>query len=403
MQTHVISAPQPEEAVARLAASLSGPDAPQLIFAFYGEQADDQGLHQALLARWPGVPCLGGTSAGGLMTQEGLQDGRHFGLMAIEDRGGDYGVAAGPLGEDPASAAAALLQQALVNAGCEGELPSLIWIYQVPGHEEAVLEGLRRVVGERCPIVGGSAADESLSGAWRQFGPEGVLRDSLVVAVLFPSGALRYAFQGGYEPAGPSGVVTGIGFHPEGHCGTVTAIRGRELLSIDGQPAAEVYNHWLGGSIDAELEAGGAILDKTTLRPLATEVGQINGLHHFLLVHPESVTPQGALRTFCDLQVGDRIYAMRGERERLIDRAGRVALEALSELPPGGKASGALIVYCGGCRLAVGERIADVARSVRRQLGDIPFLGCFTYGEQGRLLDRNVHGNLMVSAVVLGG
>lgn len=397
MRTHVISAPHPQQAVDELHACLQPGTRPQLLFTFFGEAADDQGLHRALAERWPGLPCLGGSSAGGLMTQNGLHTGASIGLMAIEDPAGDYGVAAGPLGEDAADSAAALLLEALRRAACAGELPALIWIYQAPGREEAVLRGLRRIVGERCPIVGGSAADEALTGAWRQLGPEGVLHEGLAVAVLFPSTLLRCAFQSGYEPAGPSGLVTEVAASAGSSDGA-----GREILSIDGRPAAWVYNEWLHGGIADHLQRGGPILADSTLWPLATEVGQVHGLSQFRLVHPASVSATGSLHTFCDLRPGERLYAMRGERQRLIERAERVAQQAHSELPPGSSAAGALIVYCGGCRMAVGERIAEVAQSLRRRLGDTPFIGCFTYGEQGRVMDSNLHGNLMVSAVLLG-
>jgi hypothetical protein len=32
----------------------------------------------------------------------------------------------------------------------------------------------------------------------------------------------------------------------------------------------------------------------------------------------------------------------------------------------------------------------------------MPFIGCFTFGEQGLVLDRNAHGNLMISAIAFG-
>jgi hypothetical protein len=60
------------------------------------------------------------------------------------------------------------------------------------------------------------------------------------------------------------------------------------------------------------------------------------------------------------------------------------------------------MIYCGGCKLAVGDDISEVARTVGLTLGGTPFIGCFTFGEQGYLLDKNVHGNLMISAVVFG-
>jgi hypothetical protein len=45
------------------------------------------------------------------------------------------------------------------------------------------------------------------------------------------------------------------------------------------------------------------------------------------------------------------------------------------------------------CMLAVGERMAEVASEI---------VDSFTFGEQGSLIDRNMHGNLMISAVAFG-
>ncbi len=374
---------------------------PQLIVAFYGCEHDDALLHRHLAARFPGVPLLGGSSSGGLMTQHGLADQQAIGLMLLDDAGGDYGVAAAPLGSDAAHTAERLLLQALASCGCSGELPELIWVYQEPGREEAVIEGLRRIVGDRCPIVGGSAGDNAVNGRWRQLGTEGPLDDGLVVGVLFPSTPIGCAFQGGYEPAGPSGIVTGIGGAAAGPDGVVAASAGREILSIDGEPASAVYDGWIGGRIADQLERGGAILAATTMCPLATDAGRVDGVSHYLLVHPESVTADGALRTFCNVEVGARVYAMTGDRDQLVDRAGRVTAQALDKLPPAqSTAAGALVVFCGGCKMAVGDDIGKVAGAVAASLGDAPFIGCFTFGEQGRLMDRNVHGNLMISAVV---
>jgi hypothetical protein len=60
------------------------------------------------------------------------------------------------------------------------------------------------------------------------------------------------------------------------------------------------------------------------------------------------------------------------------------------------------VVYCGGCRMAVGDEMSGVVSEVANSFGPVPFLGCFTFGEQGSVLQRNVHGNLMISAVVFG-
>ena len=222
------------------------------------------------------------------------------------------------------------------------------------------------------------------------------------MAALFPSGGMGYAFQGGYEPAGPSGVVTRVRFDPADDNGMISG-SGREIISIDGAPAAETYNRWIGNILDQKIASGGNILLETTMWPLAVDAGAVEGVPHYLLVHPEAVGTDGSLKTFAAIEEGTRIYSMRGDKQRLVERAGRVANEAASRLPGGaGSLAGGLVVYCAGCMLAVGDAMPNVTKEVAESFSGLPFIGCFTFGEQGLIVDRNVHGNLMISAIAFG-
>ncbi|MPY70678.1 MAG: hypothetical protein GEU92_11380 [Alphaproteobacteria bacterium] len=395
---------QTSAALAALARQLSdaGGDG-HFVYAFYGCDHDGAALLDFLKQRFPDAALLGGTSCSGVMSGGRLWGAESIGLLVIDDAVGEYGVASAELGDDPAATAQETLRAALENAGCPGELPELVWVFQAPGREEEVIDGMRRVVGDRCPIIGGSAADNSVAGDWRQIGPDGVLSNGLVVGVLFPSGGVGCSFQGGYEPAGPSGVVTRVGFDPAGDSGVVTQSSGRMIRTIDGRPAAEVYNGWIGDRLNGQMAHGGNILLETTMCPLAVDAGQVDGVPHYLLIHPESVGPQGELNTFASIAEGTRIFSMRGDKERLIERAGRVALEAVSSLPGAPESlAGGLMVYCAGCMLAVDSRMPEVASKVAEAFSDKPFLGCFTFGEQGCMVERNVHGNLMISAIAFG-
>lgn len=379
------------------------PISADFVFAFYSHSHDDGALHRLIADHFPGAAVVGGTSCSGVMSDHGLGGPASIGLLLIEDADGDYGATATALGDDPAASAEAALVAALEAADCPGELPELIWIYQAPGHEESVVEGLRRVVGDRCPIIGGSSADDDVVGLWRQLGPDGPITEGLVVGVLFSSGGIGSAFQGGYEPTGTNGIVTELGFDC-GESGTVTQATGRHIREIDGEPAALVYDRWNDGALPATaLREGGNILAATTMVPLGVSAGRIDQVTHFRLIHPDAITPEGGLTTFAEVEHGARIFGMRGDRERLMQRVGRVATTAISALP-GGAAdlAGGLIVYCGGCRLAVGDQVDQVSETATASFGDAPFLGCFTFGEQGVILGRNVHANLMISAIAIG-
>ena len=99
---------------------------------------------------------------------------------------------------------------------------------------------------------------------------------------------------------------------------------------------------------------------------------------------------------------GEKLVLMRGTRNSLISRAGRVAESAI-ELNSFSRIHGALVTYCAGCMLTVEDKMMDVVRGLKVSLKGIPFLGQFTFGEQGCFEPGgNQHGNLMISVVVFG-
>ncbi|WP_374378688.1 FIST signal transduction protein [Dongia sp.] len=380
-----------------LAAILPVADA-HLAFVFHGAGHDAKAIAETLNDLLP-CPFIGGTSHAGAMLAGELMDAQALSLLLIEDDGGYYGVAARALPADADAAAAAraareTLLEALREAGTPGELPALVWLYQTPGYEEAILDGLRSVIGDNCPIVGGSAADEDIGGNWFQVTPAGAMASGIALAVLFPSGALGFAFQGGYKPTGQSGLVTRV----EG-IGAVS----RTVLEIDHQPAAQVLDRWVDGGLGRYLVGGGNVLGATNLNPLGMTIGSFAGIPQYLLLHPETVRSDGAITLFAAVKPGDRLHQMQGDKDVLIERAGIVAREAVSRLTSmGSTLAGGLMVYCAGCRMAVGERMPEVAMQVADSFADAPFAGCFTFGEQGQIAGRNAHGNLMVAAIAFG-
>jgi hypothetical protein len=332
----------------------------------------------------------GGSSCLGVMGSDGVSiGGAGLGVFAIWDADGSYGTAAAALGSDAAAAARATLLSALVRAGRPGELPDMVWLSASPGREEAVLAGLRSVLGPDTLIVGGSVADNDVTGQWALFGPDGLHRDGVVVSVLFPSRPMASVYKSGYAPIGTNGLVT--------------RAQGRKLIEIDGRPAAEVLNEWSGGVVPMADDASPrSILEAATLWPLGRITRHVAGVPFHLLVHPATAHPDGSVDLFADVAEGDRLWQMRGTTDSVVERASNIAASARATA--GGAVSGALVVYCGGCMLVVRDRLHEVTAGVSAALGDVPWLGVFTFGEQGVPLgDTARHGNLMFSCSVLAG
>jgi hypothetical protein len=375
------------EAWAEVSAKLSRP---RLVVVAATVGYDLPRLHAALVERLGDVPFMGGTSSGGVMTDRGFfgADGRGLGLFVIEDGAGDYGIGYAPLGTSPRQAARQAVLDALADAGCEGQLPTAVWMVTSPGGEEEVVLGIADAVGPDVPLVGGSAADDTIGGHWRQFARAGVLEGHVGVAVLFPSAAVSTSFHSGYDATA--------------HQGVVTRAAGRTVFEIDGQPAARRYNQWLDGGLDAVIAAGGGeLLAKTNLHPLGRFLREVKGVPYYVLSHPSHAHADGSLDLFTDLAAGEVLVCMTGTVENLVARAGNVVRSSLTNAGlTANDAAGALIIFCGGCLMTVRDQIAEVHVNVRRALEGVPFMTMFTFGEQGRIADvGNRHGNLMIATL----
>ena len=350
---------------------------------------DASELTHCLRQRFPGAQLHIASSCRGSMSDKGVFLGPDtLSLFAISDADGGYGTAAGkvtPMG--PRQTAIVLLKQAIERADRVGEVPALVWLSATPGIEEAVVAGLHDALGGQAPIYGGSAADEALTGDWWIADGGGAYGEGMVVSVFYPTAHVLHAFHAGYAPTPQEGVVT--------------AVDGRTVKAIDHRPALEVYREWTEGALLLPAE-GGEILSATTLHPLGVQVGSVDMMPYFRLIHPAMAGDDGRLDLFAEVAQGETLRLFAGSRGSIISRAGRVAAAA-TDMDGQGKTRllGALVTFCAGCLLTVEDEVDAVVDGLRRALPDVPFTGQFTYGEQGAFPGgENCHGNLMISVVL---
>lgn len=363
--------------------------APDFMSIHYGVGHDVSALHPFFAEAFPDTALHGGSSCLGVMSNQAMQplNGNGLGALAIFDPEGSYGSSAQPIEECPAGSAQKAARQALENAGRAGEVPDIVWLSVTAGNEEAVLDGLRSMFGDDLAIYGGTAADNDISGQWSLMSSSDFYDQGVVVSVMFPSGTVSSSYNSGYAPLMEQGVVT--------------RVEGRRLFEIDGLPAAEVYHQWTGGAVPMAENAPRSILADATLWPLGRVTHQVAGVPFHLLAHPGIANVDGSMDLFADLEVGDQLWQMHGSAQSLVSRAARVASFANGNLE--GEAVGALVVFCGGCMLAIQDRMDEVKAGIDDTLGGIPWLGIFTFGEQGQLPEgASRHGNLMISCSVFG-
>ena len=361
---------------------------PDFLALHFGVGLEAETLRANAVSMFGAGALHGGSSCLGVMGGSGVDiGGAGLGAFAIWDAAGSYGTTSIDLGDDAEAAAQEAALQALSHADRPGEIPEMVWLTVAPGREEQVIAGLRAVVGAETLIVGGSSADNDVSGKWAQFGPGAVHSDGLVVTVLFPSVQIASVYQSGYAPTGTNG--------------TVTRVEGRRLYEIDGRPASQVLSQWSSGAVSVAEGEARSILAEATLWPLGRVTRQVAGVPFHLLTHPAVANSDGSIELFAAVSHGDQLWQMQGTADSLVARAGRVA--AQTKEAAGDEITGALVVYCGGCMLAVRDRMDEVSAGIKDHFGDTPWLGVFTFGEQGVPSGGGAnHGNLMISCTVFG-
>lgn len=380
-----------DELEAALRISDRGP--PQILFLAVATGAEVSGIFAEARRRYPKTSIHGSTSCLGLMTESALhlESGRALGALAIWDRHGAYGSAVRSISSDAQLSAAEATRAALRHANRLGQVPDLVWMSAAPGHEESALVGIKSVLGDSVLIVGGSSADNDLAGAWCQFSQDDQHTEGILVSVLFSGSKVSSVFQSGYAPRGPSGYAT--------RCA------GRRLFEIDHKPAAEVYFGWLGQDLPKipANESSVSILSESTLVPLGIIQHELVDVPLHLLLHPAVMHDDGSISLFCNVKQGDQLYLMEGTSRRLLERAGKIASQAKADADARRlEVRGALVVYCGGCMLSVKSEMEQVRRGIVAALPGIPFLGLFSYGEQGATITGSSHhANLMISCTIL--
>ena len=284
-----------------------------------------------------------------------------------------------------------LATNALAHASFPEDATSFGILHATPGCEEELLAGIYEVLPTSVALIGGSAADQDLSGKWRVFSGAQSIANGAALGLFSWPGKVTCALRGGYLPTAKKAVVT--------------RALGRVIYALDGEPAADVYDRWSGDALTQSISQQENLLAKTTYNPLGVVRARVHGTELFVLAHPErSVLPERGLALFAEIREGEEVTMMHASEKMLLSRSGWAANDAMRQvdLQPDALA-GALLVYCGGCAMAIESRLPAMIQAMSQVLVDVPFVATYTFGEQGTLVSRKTeHGNLMSSVLLLG-
>jgi hypothetical protein len=226
-----------------------------------------------------------------------------------------------------------------------------------------LVAGVTGVVGPKIPLTGGLAGDSALF-EQTLVGGDCAPQSGRVAAVGFYGTAIRigHGSAGGWDEFGPRR--------------RITRSNGNVLHELDGEPALDLYERYLGED-DARGLPGTALLFPLLIRDPAQPDQDVVRTILAIDRKARSMTFAG------DVPEGWVAQLMRGNFDRLAAGAAEAARQARAGLGEDRDRDGlALLVSCIGRRLLMDQRIMDEVEAAGLELGSkIPRVGFYSYGE----------------------
>ncbi len=382
-----------EEAVAMMKKKLKNKN-PHYVLVWHTIAYDSQKIKETLREiLGENVQIHGSSSAVGVISPDGYHIGKigSLAILGIASEKIKIGVGGASLEElEPKEAGKKAIQEALINIG-QKEKPQIIYITAAPGQEEEILSGIEEIIGPEAPVVGGSAGDETLKARWSNIANNRVYSNGVVLSAVFSDLKMGYGHEFGYLKSAKKGLVT--------------RAEGRILYEINNRPAAEVYNEWTDGRFNKALNEGGMILAEATFYPLGKFLPEKEKEEkEYFPSHPGIINlPEKSITMFTNIKTGDELALLEGNWEWLINRVQKTGRKALvSGNISFNEGLFAFFTFCTGNLLGIPESERNkIAALLKDELGEIPYVGGFTLGEQiyfPRIGNR--HANLVTSLIV---
>ncbi|MEJ0012619.1 MAG: FIST N-terminal domain-containing protein [Bauldia sp.] len=333
---------------------------PQLLF-YFGARLDLESAdrYDELRARFPEVHLVG-CSTGGQIRDDEVFDDQIAAVALSFDR-----TRLRVVHEEAESADKSFACGAAIGAKLAGSDLAGIFVLSdgLNVNGSALVDGIASIVGHGIPLTGGLAGDGDAFRA-TVVGADFAPRAHVVAAVGFYGNAVRigHGSAGGWDQFGPRR--------------RVTRSVGNVLYELDGEPALDLYERYLGD--DAK-----GLPSTALLFPL--RVYEPTRPDHDIVRTILAVDHEARSMTFAgDVPEGWVAQLMRGNFDRLAAGAAQAAHDAqeqLDALTHGGDEL-ALLVSCIGRRLLMGQNTVDEVEAAGAELGDqVKRLGFYSYGE----------------------
>jgi hypothetical protein len=335
---------------------------PDILWAFGAASYDQQQLLDGINSVSGGVPLLGCTTDGEICTC-GLSSDSLVVMAMASDRICFHTAVVEHLSQDSYAAGLSLA----------GQLRHLKYNYLqifsdgLSGNATRIIEGIQAVAGPEVQIAGGTAGDGGRFQRTYQYFGNRVLSDSLV----------------GVAWAGDFHMGTGMacGWTPVGIAKRVTRSVGNIVYELDGQPALNVYEKFLGKHA-ARLPSVGVEYPLGLLGPQ----GDVEQDGYFLCRATMGVDREkGAIVFAGDVPEGALVKITMGSESDIIEAAElavREGLQGLTKSNPAIQPRAIFLFSCMARKIVLGSKTNKEILEVKHVAGeDVPIIGFYTYGE----------------------
>jgi hypothetical protein len=353
----------------------------KLVIVFASEAHDLTALLSGIRSHTGEIPLIGCSTAGEIAT-EGP---------------GDAGVVVVALGGPGFAARTAVARGVSTRlrdagsevAGCAGDSSGhphqalLLLTDGLAGDQTEVVRGAYSVMGAAVPLVGGCAGDDLHMKRTQQLFAGEVLEDAVVGAWLASDAPLGIGVQHGWTRVGEPMLVTGA--------------EGSRVVTLDDQPALDVYLERL--KVPGEAQASAEAFTQFALthplglsRRSGEEVRFIAGADF----------EERSLNCIASVPQGALVWMMEGNDDSVLAATDAACVEALAQLS-GRPPLGVLAFDCIARRGVLGD--AGIKREVDRIAGHAataPVAGFYTYGEIARTHGVNGFHNQTLVVLALG-
>jgi hypothetical protein len=364
-------------------AALAGA-APKAGFLLASWEADHPAIIRAIQARYPGIELVGSSTSGEMSSELGfVEDSIALALFASDTV--DITVGLGrDLAADPPAAARAAVRDARSRTALP---PALCVIFPTIGLSDpyALLDGLRAELGPDVPILGGGASpqdpvDNPAATMSKQLVGDAVVEGG--VAILLFSGPLAFSYgvDTGWRGVGPRAVVSSI-------------VDGK-VHEIDGRPAIEFFDRYLGTT--------------TTAPPIANPLAVFDSpdaTDFYLRTATFLDRSNGDVSTFGPIPEGVTVQLTVAATDQIVEGVRSSVSEALRTFPSGAGPDAALVYSCATRRFLLGTRTSREIELMRDLVGrEVPIAGFYCLGEFAPLAsgEGSRFHNATVVSVLLG-